>query len=334
MRDLKVRQVGDVVPLNYGASGPYYVWRYQTDMAKLWDEFVTRSDNATFLCKRTYMDYHADRFSDFSLVVTKNESVISVIPGAADGDSWISHPGLSYGGFAGASVSVVAANSIVQQALECLSSSGFRRVLIKVIPDIYLLIRNHSFLYGLVKNGFELVRRDAASTIDLTNPLPMKKGRKAAVKKAKNNRIHIEQSVDFKAFMQLENENLRDRYGVTATHTAEEIQMLASRHPENIKLLLGHYRNEVVAGAILFITPICVHFQYFASNKVGRAVGATDLIVVHCIQLARDKGALRFDFGISTEQDGSVLNSGLARYKESFGAVTSVADFYERRFEK
>ena len=192
-------------------------------------------------------------------------------------------------------------------------------------------MRNDSFSYGLVKNGFALVRRDAASTIDLTNPLPLRKGRKRR-KKAKSNQIQVEESIDFERFMHLENENLGERYGVTATHTAEEIQMLAARHPENIKLLLAYHLSDLVAGAILFITPVCVHLQYFASNKTGRFLGATDLIVLHCIQLARDNGAIRFDFGISTEQNGSVLNMGLARYKESFGATTSLADFYERRF--
>jgi hypothetical protein len=36
-----------------------------------------------------------------------------------------------------------------------------------------------------------------------------------------------------------------------------------------------------------------------------------------------------FDFGISTEKGGAYLNSGLAAYKESFGARAVMYDTYE-----
>ena len=47
---------------------PYTVERYAPSMAAEWDDFVSRARNATFLFRRGYMDYHADRFNDFSLV--------------------------------------------------------------------------------------------------------------------------------------------------------------------------------------------------------------------------------------------------------------------------
>lgn len=36
-----------------------------------------------------------------------------------------------------------------------------------------------------------------------------------------------------------------------------------------------------------------------------------------------------FDFGVSNEEEGRVLNEGLVAYKEAFGARAVVHDFYE-----
>ena len=45
--------------------------RYDAAQRVLWDDFVENARNATFLFKRDYMDYHADRFADHSLIVRK-----------------------------------------------------------------------------------------------------------------------------------------------------------------------------------------------------------------------------------------------------------------------
>ena len=42
--------------------------RYTSIDKPLWDGFVALSKNATFLHYRDYMDYHSDRFHDFSLM--------------------------------------------------------------------------------------------------------------------------------------------------------------------------------------------------------------------------------------------------------------------------
>jgi hypothetical protein len=40
-------------------------------------------------------------------------------------------------------------------------------------------------------------------------------------------------------------------------------------------------------------------------------------------------GARYFDFGVSNEQGGQILNEGLYRFKMSFGAGGVVHEFYE-----
>jgi hypothetical protein len=76
------------------------VERYTPALQTLWDDFVRSSKNGTFLLERGYMDYHADRFADHSLLVRDDEgTLLAVLPTNADGPRLASHGGLTYGGF-------------------------------------------------------------------------------------------------------------------------------------------------------------------------------------------------------------------------------------------
>ena len=48
-----------------------------------------------------------------------------------------------------------------------------------------------------------------------------------------------------------------------------------------------------------------------------------------CIKESEARGEKFFSFGISTENAGKTLNSGLINQKENFGARGLVLDFYE-----
>jgi hypothetical protein len=54
--------------------------KYGSRYKSLWDEFVRRSKNGTFLFHRDYMEYHSDRFFDSSLLFSENGILVSVMP--------------------------------------------------------------------------------------------------------------------------------------------------------------------------------------------------------------------------------------------------------------
>ena len=72
--------------------------KYSSDKKKEWNAFVAVSKNGTFLFDREFMDYHADRFTDFSLMVYQNEKLIAILPANIKNRVVYSHQGLSYGG--------------------------------------------------------------------------------------------------------------------------------------------------------------------------------------------------------------------------------------------
>ena len=46
----------------------FEIKRYTPADEAAWNDFTARSRQGTFLLDRRYMDYHADRFEDFSLM--------------------------------------------------------------------------------------------------------------------------------------------------------------------------------------------------------------------------------------------------------------------------
>ena len=72
--------------------------RYAPGGRAAWDAFVDLSRNGTFLFRRDYMEYHRDRFHDFSLIITSGGRLSALFPANRDGDTVISHAGLTFGG--------------------------------------------------------------------------------------------------------------------------------------------------------------------------------------------------------------------------------------------
>ena len=85
--------------------------------------------------------------------------------------------------------------------------------------------------------------------------------------------------------------------------------------------------EKIISAAVTFETDQVVHTQYLACGKVGRNICALDLLIDFII-FESSKYAKVFDFGISNEDNGRYLNTGLISQKESFGARAIVHDFY------
>ena len=75
------------------------VVRYAAEHRGDWNAFLDRSRNGVFLFHRDYMDYHADRFADHSLVAYEGDRLLALFPANLHDDALVSHGGLTFGGF-------------------------------------------------------------------------------------------------------------------------------------------------------------------------------------------------------------------------------------------
>lgn len=302
---------------------------YTNEMKEEWNNFLEKSKNGIFMFNRNFMEYHSDRFKDFSMMFYEDDNLIAIMPASIHGDEVRSHGGLTYGGIiTDEKMKQHRMNDCFDILMEYLKSNKIKNLVYKTIPHIYHERPAEEDLYPLWKYGAKLIRRGVSTTLDLDNQLKMPKGRKAQISRAKRENVIIEESKDFEKFIELENLVLQKFHNTKAVHTGNELALLNSRFPNNVKLYVAKKNNEIIAGTILFIYDNVVHTQYMASSEISREIGGLDLLIASLIDMF--KGSKKyFDFGISTEQEDKIFNEGLCAQKEGFGGRTTVYDIYE-----
>ena len=115
--------------------------QYTNQQSEVWDAFVRESKNGTFLLERRFMDYHADRFSDCSLLIYDDMNLVALFPANWEEDTRTvhSHQGLTYGGL------LLTTDSTERQVMEimqmillwCIDYLQAERLLYKPRPYIY-----------------------------------------------------------------------------------------------------------------------------------------------------------------------------------------------------
>jgi hypothetical protein len=295
----------------------------------VWDSFVSNSKNGVFLFYRDYMEYHSDRFRDHSLMFYDGDKLVALLPANLDGGALFSHGGLTFGGvISDYSMRTPLMLSIFEALIAHCQGEGITEVFYKTIPYIYHSVPADEDLYALYRYKAKLKARNVSSTIYLPNARGFDSNRKDNLRKAKKHDLTVKQSTDFNMFMKIEEEVLVERHGVKPVHSAEEIKLLAERFPDNIKLFGSFKDDTMLAGVIMYESQNVAHMQYGANSKEGWNIGAQDLIEDYLINQLY-KGKKYFDFGISTEQQGEVLNVGLIKRKENFGASAVMYDAYQ-----
>lgn len=304
--------------------------RYRREDKELWNSFVSKARNATFLFDRNYMDYHADRFDDNSFMFYHKGKLKAVLPANVAGDTLYSHQGLTYGGL------LLDKKATVEDVLECFDSlnswlrkNGISKVVYKALPWIYQQYPSQEDLYALTwKCKAQLISRDIASTIVVDNKLKFAESRKSGIRKALSLNIEVGESNDVDGFWHVLEDNLGNRYNAKPVHTASEMKLLMSRFPNNIKLYVAKMNGEIVGGTLIYVTPQVVHTQYISASVEGKKHGALDLLFDYIINNVY-ANCRYFDFGKSTEQGGAYLNEPLIFQKEGFGGRGVCYDWYQ-----
>ena len=304
---------------------------YSPDFAAEWDAFVDKAKNGTFLYKRGYMDYHADRFTDCSLMFYKRGELIALLPAnyVKERQEVYSHGGLTYGGLLlSESITPIDAMQTMACAKEWMGKTQHAKCwYYKPTPHIYHRMPAEEDLYALFRHGATLVSRAVASVIDNSNRLPLHKSRRTGANKARNNNVVYEEADDLRTFWNVLDERLRTRHNNKPVHTVEEMERLRRVFPQHIRLFVAKMDDEVVAGTLIYETEQTAHTQYIASTEQGRAVRALDGLLKYLIEEVFPHKRY-FDFGTSMEPGSNLISEGLFMQKGEFGARTVVYDTY------
>ncbi len=308
----------------------FEIVRYTSAHHDEWNRFVAASKNGTFLFDRRFMDYHADRFEDCSLMIYRRGVLYALLPANIKGEVLTSHGGLTYGGLV---MSDKCTAKGVQEAFEAINDYlrviAVRKVVYKAIPWIYHQQPAEEDLFALTSVCFaRLIIRDISSAIISERRLPFAESRRSGIRKAQRKGLQVRESTDFAAFWQVLNANLTKKYGVRPVHSAEELILLNSRFPDKIRLFMVFDGEQVLGGTVLFLTPQVLHTQYISATAEGKACGAIDLLFDELLH--KVFATYRYiDFGKSTSNDSADLNAQLIFQKEGFGARAVCYDTYE-----
>lgn len=302
---------------------------YRSDMKTLWDRFVDDSKTPLFMFKRDFMEYHADRFQDCSLIFMEGAAVVGLLPASRHADLVISHGGLTYGGLlVKRTARSIDAAACLAAAKDFLHQQGVTNLRYKTIPSIFHRQPAGEDLYFLTNRfAATLVRRDISSVIPLSDSIKFSHGRISGVTKARKAGVVAERSYDWAEFHSILQQAL-SRHEAAPVHSVDELFLLAQKFPENIQLYLARQDGVAMAGAMLFLFEGVMHTQYLAATESGRSIGALDFLLDNLITTP-SPGIQFFSFGISTENNGTVLNEGLLSQKEGFGARAITIDCYE-----
>lgn len=311
----------------------YTVKRYESNYFSDWNAFISKAKNATFLFHRNYMEYHSDRFEDFSLMVYDEKKLVAVFPANRVGETVYSHQGLTYGGLVlplkiKANVTI----EIIDAVVLFLKQNAVLELLYKQLPILYFSKVSNEIDYFLFQKGAHLLRKDMNLAINLSKDLMISKSKLKHFNKSNAN-LQIVEETDFTFFWNyVLQPRLKDKYNLKPVHNLAEISLLKSYFPDNIKQFSAYFEEQIVAGITIFDFGNVIKSQYGSTTKEGEQLRALDFLYITLINKYKKEGKLYFDMGIVNENEGKEFNSGLLNQKEELGCDIYNQDYYKWTF--
>jgi len=267
-------------------------------------------------------------------MVYKNEKIITLLPANRVGDTLYSHQGLTYGGLIyDKHFKTTDALDSLKAILKFLTEKGINSLILKELLSIYLHNQtNNPFTYLLFKTNAELLRMDMHSVVDLKYK-SYSNSRKEGVKRGVKSNLRVEESHSFDLFWnEILISNLTSKHNVKPVHSLEEITLLKSRFPDNIRQFNVFNNDVIIGGTTIFETEHVAHCQYISGNADKNELGSLDFLHHHLIENVFDSKPY-FDFGTSNINAGENINKGLQFWKEGFGARSITQGFYKIKTE-
>lgn len=308
----------------------YTVRLYQKDDFELWNAFIDKAKNATFLFHRHFMEYHNDRFTDYSLIIESDTKWVAVLPANRVENKVFSHQGLTYGGLIyDDKLKLTAVIDVFKAVLIYLEQQNCSKVHIKLVPPFYADAAAEELNYALFLADAKLTRRDACAVINLQRSYSFSKDRLRGIVKGKKCNLEVREEPNFELFWnEILIPNLAENFQANPVHSWQEMTKLQRYFPENIRQFNVYHNDKIVAGTTIFESKNVAHSQYISGNSEKALLGSVDFLHHYLLtEVFQNKDF--FDFGISNENQGKNLNEGLCYWKQSFGANISVQDFYE-----
>ncbi len=293
-----------------------------------WDAVVRKAINGHFMFERDFMEYHADRFDDHSLLFCDEKRPVAVLPAHRKGEDLCSHQGLPFAGLIWTqAVRMETMGEIFQGLVDHMKAHGLFRLFYTAVPAPYKHFQSDDDVYQLEQLGAAVTDTKVSCSARIGASPKVSATRRRYQHQAARNGLRIEQGIDLVLAYEMITEFLERMSYRPPIHTLSELQLLAGRFPGRIRCD-GVFQGDVLVHAIVvFHSESCLRLQYTGTTEQGRKLHAQDFLFA---SLAQDPTlqSCWFDFGTSMDPSTGDLQSELHRYKESFGGRTSLIRTY------
>ncbi len=272
------------------------------------------------------MEYHRDRFEDYSLMFYQDNELLALLPAHRIGTALFSHQGMTFGGWV-CSVEMEENKfcQLVHATIDHLKQEGIQSLLLRPMPEFYSDTPCTS-LALLAQLGFKTIGESSTYVL----PLPAQvqdRGKRWGARKAANLGVRIVETAYFEQFWtELLVPYHQEKVGRPPVHRLDEINYLAARHPGAITQLHAYLGDELLAGICLFDFHQVRKIQYTASTARGREIRAVDLLLQELIQRTAQP---YIDMGAVLDPTTGKEKSSLRRWKESWGAKRTALPLFQ-----
>jgi hypothetical protein len=170
------------------------------------------------------MEYHSDRFEDYSLLIYEQDKLVSVLPANRVGATVFSHQGLTYGGLVFSFKNKAnKTNEIIDTIVLFFKENSINEFLYKQLPIFYFSKISSEIDYFLLQKGARLVRKDMNLAINLSKNLTISKSKLKHFNKL-DAKLQMVEEKDFTHFWNhVLQPRLNDKYNTKPVHNLEEI---------------------------------------------------------------------------------------------------------------
>ena len=304
--------------------------KYNDDYEKIWDNFIDNGIFGTIYHTRKFINYHPkDRFQDESILIFNNDDVICILPCCKKGDKYFSYTGSTFGGpvFLKKYFKIKYLISIINKIFDYYDN----QIEFRLANNIYF--EESSFiLQYLLSRKLNLkpelswyINTDSNFINNITN----KRNRQNLDKLIKNNSITpyiTNNENDYIEYHKILNEMLKSNHDSKSTHTLEEFLLLKNILQEKQELYIVKEDNVILGGVyVIKVTKQCWYTFYISRNINFNNSSVYLIYIMYQISNNAKKNNVKYlDYGICTEEQGSIINEGLANFKEdSFGGISN-----------
>jgi len=291
-----------------------------------WENFIKNSRNGTIFHSRSFLSYHPkDKFRDFSLLFLKDGNIFSVLPGCLIEDNnhkiFASHQGSTYGGFIiPYRFGIRDCLRLVEDFIEFIKKKGIDYIWMRYPEYIFEKEPSQEIKFAMNYFGFKIEYMELSTCYDLSlynENIPIIRQARKSYEKG----IYcVFNDGNFKEFYRNLYKNLNEKYHREPTHTLEEILKLKKLLKDYLILISAYYNQIFIGGLLIFIANEKTAHIFYSTTKKNfkKGIFPNDALIDIAIREFKRRGFRFLNYGISTENNGKIINFNLIRFKEKF----------------